>query len=229
MKLFVCTWKWNDPAWKFHGRKGYTSEHVNTLKRMVDRHLQLPHEICCITDDPAGIDSDVRIIPLWDDLKELGGCWRRLKAFAPEMRELIGPRFCSIDLDVLICGDITPILIKPTPFVIWKDYRSDTKYNGGFWMMDAGVRSRVWDWFVPKESPQTCRGLLGTDQAWLNRMLYGEQTWGTREGVYSYRWHVLRNGHGLPPGARMVFFHGPYDPASEQLQARHPWIKEHYR
>lgn len=229
MKLSVCTWKWNDPSWKFHGRKGYTARHVNTLQKMVTRHLHMPHDFCCITDDPEGLDPSIRVIPLWEDCQELGACWRRLRAFSKDMLHVIGPRFCSIDLDVLIVRDITPILGPLVPFKIWEDGRPDVNYNGGFWSMISGARSHIWDNFKPEFHPRWLHGILGSDQAYLNQTLHYEETWGTTDGVYSYRWHIKGKKNGLPRDARMVFFHGPWDPAHPLMQARHPWIKEHYR
>lgn len=105
MIRIVC-WKWNPlgPKWN---RAKYTADHVNRFASMVNRHLSMPHEIVCITDDPAGIDrSAVRIVPMWDDVREFGMCWTRLKVFKPEMADLIGPRFVSIDLDCVIVGSL---------------------------------------------------------------------------------------------------------------------------
>ena len=90
--IFVC-WKWKTPGY----RSQFTAEHVNILYRMIQRNYQNDFELCCITDDSEGINKDIRIIPLWDDLRDVARCTVRLKAFSEEAAEIIGPRFCSID------------------------------------------------------------------------------------------------------------------------------------
>ena len=73
--------------------------------KAISDKLTLEHEIVCVTDHPPGsFPSHIRIVPVWDDWKELGGCYRRLKAFAPEMRDVLGPRFAWIDLDCAVVG-----------------------------------------------------------------------------------------------------------------------------
>jgi hypothetical protein len=70
--------------------------------------------------------------------------------------------------------------------------------------------------------------LYGSDQAWIAYKLGGgESTWTAEDGVYSFR-NELRAARELPPGARIVFFHGKGDPWEDELQ-RVPWVKRHYR
>ena len=39
----------------------------NTLRRMVARHYPAPHTFVCVTDDAAGFDPDIRVVPAWND------------------------------------------------------------------------------------------------------------------------------------------------------------------
>ena len=32
-----------------------------------------------------------------------------------------------------------------------------------------------------------------------------------------------------PPGTRLVFFHGGYDPSQTVVQQKFPWVREHWR
>lgn len=247
--LRVVCWKW---APKPGYRSTFGPETVNTLRRMVARHYAGPHELVCITDDPAGIDAGVRVIPLWDDHKDVPSphgpgnpsCYRRLKAFSAEAAELIGPRFVSIDLDVVITGDLAPLWDRPDPFVIWGDTSPRTPYNGSMFLLEAGSRRQVWEGFDPLSSPQEAKrqGYWGSDQAWIGAALGpNEPRWGVADGVYSFRNHILqamaprRPGATLPPplalpgDARVVFFHGRHDPWDSDIRAAHPWVAEHYR
>ena len=114
---FVC-WKWKP---FIDGKKGisFTSQHVNILFAMLRRHMRDPFELVCITDNADDIHPKIRIVPLWNDLKETPGCFRRLKIFSPEMKQIIGPRIVSIDLDCVIVNDITSLFQRDEDFVIW--------------------------------------------------------------------------------------------------------------
>lgn len=234
----VVCWLWK-PVKNYRSKFG--PEHVNIFRNMVERHLHIEHEVVCITDDPKGIDSRVRIVPLWDDLASIpsphGGvspaCYRRLKAFAPEMRDIIGPRFVSMDLDVVIVDDITPLLSRPEDFIIWGSVLRTTPYNGSMWMMDAGARAKVWTDFDPILTPQLTRkiGYHGSDQAWMSHCLgKGEAQWTPeKDGVYAFRSDIKRQRYQLPDDARIVFFQGHVDPWDEYALKVAPWIEEHYK
>jgi hypothetical protein len=233
----VVTWKWKPkPGY----RSTFLAEHVNTLRNMVARHYPAPHEFVCITDDAAGIDPDIRIIPLWDDYSSIQNplgahgpsCYRRLKAFSAEAAEIIGPRFVSLDLDTVIVGDLRPLFDRAEEFAIWGDTAPRTWYNGSFWLLQAGARTIVWDQFDPARSPKLAKaaGQLGSDQAWLGYCLGpNEKKLSTRDGIYSWRVHLEPRGGQLPDNARMVMFHGHTDPWMPHMRSKYPWIKQHYR
>jgi hypothetical protein len=214
---------------------------VNTLQRMVARNYPSAHRFSCITDQTEGFDPAVRVIPLWKDHAErqslygadMPTCYRRLKAYSSAMKEIIGPRFISVDLDVVITGDLTPVFERPEDFVIWGPDGRRTPYNGSMWMMDAGAREKVWLDFDrdPDRAVTKARGAgyYGSDQAWMCYALGPDQPrWRAQDGVCSYRMHVKNNGGRMPPNARIVFFEGHYDPWNPVTQKQCPWIKDHY-
>ena len=207
---------------------------------MVDRNYHRPHEVVCITDIPAGIDSRVRIVPLWNDFSHLQSphgrlqpaCYRRIKAFAPEMAEVIGPRFVSVDLDVVILGDVTGIWDRPEDFVIWNSPLKKTPYNGSMWMMNAGARKQVYEQFHPIISPERARraGFQGSDQAWFSYILGDkEAVWTNADGVLAWTADIRRRRFRLPSHAKIVFFQGHVDPWDEFAIKNAPWIIDHYR
>ena len=235
--LSVVTWKWR-PA------KGYRStfgpETVTTLCRMVARHYPHPHRFLCVTDDPAGIDPEVEIIPAWNDFADVPSpfgarnpsCYRRLRAFHPEIGRVFGERFVSMDLDCVITGDLTPLWDRPEDFVIWGDTARATLYNGSMFLLRAGARPQVWTTFDPVLSPALSRkaGQFGSDQGWIGCCLgRGEARWTAADGVLSYRNEILPRGGKLPTGARIVFFHGVVDPWMPAVQMTRPWVRAAYR
>lgn len=236
--LRVVTWLWK-PIPNY--RSDFNAQRVNTFYDMVRRHLHMPWEPVCITNMPEGIDRRVRIVPLWNDLASVasphGGktpsCYRRLKAFAPEMENIIGSRFISMDLDVVIVDDITPLLSRTEDFIIWGSVLRTTQYNGSMWMMDAGARRCIWDDFDPITSPIKTHnlGLYGSDQAWFcYRLGLLEKQWTPEDdGVYAWRSDIKKNKYELPKNARIVFFQGNFDPWEPYAQLHSPWIKDHYK
>jgi hypothetical protein len=237
-------------CFKWKPRVGYRSSFdaraVNTLRNMVSRNLHLPHRFTCITDDARGIDPEVRIIPVWDTYAKVQNpsspvnpsCYRRLKIFSQEARELIGERIVCMDLDVVITADITPLIDRYDDFIIWggqnisPQYRKPYSwYNGSLMLLRAGTRQQVWKQFDPHRSPREANsaGCRGSDQGWISYILgKHEKTWGTEDGVYSYRNHIQPSGDILPDNARFISFHGKYDPWHPHCESL-PWIREHYR
>jgi hypothetical protein len=231
-------------CWRWQPMEGYRStfgpETVNVLRRMVARHYPHPHRFVCVTDDVEGLDPAIDIVPLWNDYADLpspaGGknpsCYRRLRAFAPDIGDVFGPRFVSLDLDCVIVGDLTPLWDRPEDFVIWGDTNPSTFYNGSMFLMTAGARARVWTEFNPARSPQLAKaaGHFGSDQGWISYCLGPhEAKWSRADGVYSYRNDLAPNGaSNLPADARITLWHGSVDPWTPNGQ-RLGWVREHYR
>lgn len=237
--LDIVCWLWR-PLPGF--RSSFSATNVNVLRRMIERNYPHPHRFSVITDQTEGFDPEVRVISLWDDHgkrpsmygPDRPSCYRRLKAFAPEMKDIIGPRFVSVDLDVVVTDDLSPVFNRKEDFIIWGPDGRKTPYNGSMWMMNAGARAQVWERFNanPERAVSRARGagFFGTDQAWMCYSLGPhEKRWKAQDGVYSYRMHLKENNNQLPKDARMVFFEGNYDPWSPVIKQRCPWIEQHYR
>ena len=228
MTLSVVCWLWGDK---------YTPEHVNRLRAMVRRNLALPHEFYCITDNPEGLDEFVRPVPIWDDFAAWQKHRRRLKIFAPEMRDIFGDRILQIDLDTVVVGDLTP-LVDDSDFRVWKCPsvgKSGFAYNPSFMLMRTGARERVWNEFcaAPHQIAGAARatGWVGTDQGVIGYLLAPhERTWDEGDGLYAFRDHIRGNdGKRLPGNARLVGFYGPFDPADPALRERYPWLRTNWR
>lgn len=243
VRTVVC-WKWK----AFPGyRSKFEARHVNVFASMIRRNTRVPVEVVCITDDAEGITECDRVIPLWDEFADIASaadrhpgsqknpsCYRRLRMFRADAAEWLGRRIISMDIDVVVTGDITPILTCSADFAAWGDTNPTTYYNGGLVMLDAGARPQVYEFFKanPELAKQRGRQLkqFGSDQAWLGACLGPfEKKLGKEDGVFSFRNHIQnRTGGRLPPGARLVFFHGHFDPWGEAAQ-RLPWVRQHWR
>lgn len=237
--LDVVCFKWR-PTWSMY-RSTYTADHVNTLFHMVRRHYLKPFRFSCITDDPKGLDPAIRPIRLWPDHADLASlhgvanpsCYRRLRLFAADSREIIGDRFVWLDLDMVITSSLHPLFDRREDIVLWEGTAAKNHYNAAMVMMTAGARPLVWDRFDAKESPRLAQraGFVGSDQAWINLCLgAGEARWRLADGCYSWRLHLRFNRGKLPADARVVNFAGSSgDPWQKPVQRSAPWIVEHYR
>jgi hypothetical protein len=232
-RLPIVTFKWQ-------GHIPYFAHDVNIWGAMVDRHLKRDHELVLITDDGAGVDGAILQIPIWKDHFEHGRDWHRVKLFSEEMADIIGPRFVVMDLDTVITGALDPLLDNDHPFMAWRDPNRD-QYCTALFMMDAGAWPHVWEMFDPERAIQLRqRGVFGGyDQAWISHALPGQPRWTAEDGVLSFRVDLLK-GYGLaeagqtgadrlPPGARIINFHGKHNPRDANVQAACPWVPEHWR
>lgn len=236
MLTFVC-WRWQPRRADY--RSTFGPDTVRVLRNMIARHYHQPHRFLCVTDRPEDL-PDIETVQLWKDYLDLPApqgpknpsCYVRLKAYSAEIAEVFGPRFVSMDLDVVITDDITPLFDRPDDFVIWGDTNRNTHYNGGLVLMTAGARKKVWDTFDPSQSPRKAasHGCFGSDQAWISYCLGpGEKKWTKADGVYSFRNDLQLKGRSktLPENARLVAFHGRFDPWSPESQ-KLDWVRECY-
>lgn len=230
--ITVVTWKWRNEAY----RSKYEAKHVNALYHQFKLRLRMPHRFVCVTDDPAHVACET--IPVWDGPladkvhEKRPNCYRRLYAYSKEAEELFGERFVSVDLDVVVTGDLDP-LFEPladgdVDFQIWGAYtHPTTPYNGSMWGMRAGARSHVWEQFNPETTPGEARrrNFFGSDQAIMSMLLSSDEAvWTQEDGVYGYRNDLRRTPHALPDNARLVFFHGRLKPWMQEIRQRCPWI-----
>lgn len=231
--LSVVVWKWKANS---EYRQVYTADHVNRFRGMLSRNLTLPHRLVCVSDDFEGLNPDIIQVPIWDFPKvEIKGnkpnCYRRLRMYSKEAREILGERILSIDLDCVIVANIDSLVDRSEDFVAWN--KGGVPYQGGMILHTPGTRTFLWDEFDPVESRALgkAKGYCGSDQAWVSaRLPAGEAVWTAKDGVLSYKASIRSNVHHaktgeLPPGTKIVFFHG--NPKPWELRDR--FVREHWR
>lgn len=233
--LTVVTFKWFQAGY----RAKYTAEHVNALANMVARHYKKPHRFVCVTDDPKDVNCET--LPLWDDHANVpnvsGGhlpsCYRRLRLFDPKVACSLGHRIVSLDLDVVLLRDMSPLWDRPDTFVGWKvpGFIHQGVFNGSMFMFKAGTHGFIWSEFDPVRSPQEYKraGYFGSDQGWLSyRLRLHRSGWDATDGVYSFPREVRMSGH-VPRDARIIIFHGKRKPWDEHPAIHARWIRENWR
>ena len=116
------------------GKVGYDSTWVHKLRDAVARHLHRPYRFQCITD--AEVDCErIELDPGHH------GFWNKLQLFKPG-------RFTGatlyLDLDTVICADITPMIerVQSQSFVMW--YEADKQIHSSAMMYWQGDHSYLW-------------------------------------------------------------------------------------
>ena len=192
--LTFITW-----AWRGHDPKRWVKpEYINALHRMLAEHYHAPFRVVCFTDAPEGIIPEIECKPLppFDGKlmsphgKGYPSCYRRLWLFSREAAEMFPGHIVNIDVDTVICDDVTDMFDLSAEFIISGDPDSKRfKYNGGLWMLKTGTRTHVWDTFDPATSPgiTLAAGLVGSDQAWISYCLDNERVWKASDGLYKSR------------------------------------------
>jgi hypothetical protein len=255
MISFVC-WKWRTAG----SARLFLAEHVNVLRAMVKRYYARPFRFICITDDRAGLDKKIEAIamPVRFEIQSPHGarfpsCYARLWNFSREAA-VLGKTIFQTDIDVVITGDLTPLVDREEDFVGWSDKRFQrNKIAGGAYLLRTGSLPHVWEEFDPIASPAAAlaAGHMGSDQAWMSYCLSPESrvlspesnpgsalspqhsalkkigTW-NGAGLVKINWTPAR-ARRAPQGARMVFTSGEKPPWSSEQRRRYPWIKDHWR
>ncbi len=215
----VLTWKW--------GAK-YGAGHVAKLQAGVARHLKREHRFLCVTDDPRGLDCQTVGIADPALLKFDDGCYARLRMFDPIWQAQVGASdILCLDLDMVIVGDIGPLLDHDDPFrILIGGHFNPCRVNGSVMHIKAGAVPQIWLEFTVEEARRVARkdgSYRGTDQTWIAHKLPNCAGWTHEDGIYGYGkpgWP----GH-LPADARIVAFPGSKDPAT----VKEAWVREHWR
>lgn len=232
--LNILLWAWKRPAKNGHkGNIKYGPELLNMQAKVIRKNLRIPHSLTAITDyEPHEFDSEIRVVSAeehFGELAHLGGCYRRLKMFSPEARELLGPRVVSIDLDMVVVGDLTPLFETWHSFRIWKsESLSGQPYNGSLMALTTGAHPQPWTEFTLEHSVPAARlaGFRGTDQSIIALTLGKDMpVWTMHDGVMYLGRHC---GVRPPPEfARVVFSPGGAKVTDPLVQRRFPWIRDY--
>lgn len=226
-----------------HGDK-YSADYVNKLYNMVKRHCTLDYEFVCLTENPKGIDPNVKILPLPGDLM---GWWCKPYMFSKDLP--IKGTILYIDLDVVIASNIDKLFTyHPTNWCTVRDFTRAMrpkweKYNSSVVRFKTGELHHVWEDFY-KDRKTIQRRFFG-DQDWLyeatknkRRALLYPDSW-----ILSWKWEVRRSKEFAPGGVKggkrfkfvedvipkgdccITVFHGDPNPHN----CEDPWVIENWR
>ncbi len=192
----------------------YSPDYVNNLYKMVKENYSKRHKFICYTDDPEGIDKNIKIrtIPKVDSLhpdfwfgKE-NYCWDRSKFLVLNSHRWLrtkGP-FCYLDLDVVIQNNIDDIFeLSKTPHMIYthwedpsvlKDRRFQdvrgTLYNSSVMLWCNNEGEKIYNDVIKHKDVVYKTFWKGTDNyyPWREYQVVGDNYWSflPKDWVYSY-------------------------------------------
>lgn len=171
----------------------FDATYVYRLRRMVARHLPLPHRFVCLSD----VDVPCERIPLkytWP------GWWAKMELFRPDIE---AKRMLALDLDTLVVGNIMGFA-SADRFTMIRSFSAPGRRGSGVMMLTD--RAPVWEAWMANP---VCRGM---EQEFIRP--FCEQTWQEilPEQLVSYKVHVRPLGR-VPDDARIIAFHGKPRPA----------------
>ena len=227
----------------------YPPVYVNNLRNMVRRNLSLEHRFVCFTDDAEGIDADIQVEPL-TQLEYPPGperCWNKVGIFARPLADLSGPALC-LDLDVVIVDSIDCFFEDPGAFRIIRDYRNREmghrpSGNMSVCRFEIGAHPEILE-----EFRNDAAGVLDryhSDQQFISAQFRPLTFW-PPDWCPSFKKQCIPalpacyvKRPVLPPGARIVVFHGHPKPPDAARGCfvrggvtycrRTPWVARHWQ
>jgi hypothetical protein len=207
---------------------------------MVSRHLTVPYEFCCLTDDQHPIDGVRTLhVPNKGYNKQW---WHKVHMFDPNLG--LEGRILYLDLDVVIHDNINKLVENQgDKFLGIRDFNRKfvptwDKLNSSALSWIAGMHSDIFITFM-KRSTMALR--LHGDQDWIYQIAKDRLKYWPDEWIMSYKWEIRsRNEIDFSPGKKtfkvirnpeipkhccIAVFHG--DPNPDKVQD--PFVVDNWR
>ncbi|UOO88681.1 hypothetical protein LVJ82_14610 [Vitreoscilla massiliensis] len=195
--------------------KKFTTQHAQWIHKQFGAH-----ESVCLTD-ATHIDG-VKTAPL---LHDFPGWWSKIELFNPDHPVLGKQDLLYFDIDIVITGDITPLL-QAQEFTMLSGLAYKNQCNSSLMYIPCSIKQYVWDSFManPQQHMDECvvpekwgdQGFLSgitTPKEWQQEL---------PNRIYSYKLDIATptmlgydaalasgKGTGVPPkDAILVCFHG---------------------
>ena len=213
----------------------YGPEYVNRLYAMVRRHLSGDFNLVCLTDDSSGIRSEVQCLPippldLPAGIPERG--WNKLASFSADLYGLRGTAL-FLDVDVVITGSLDDFFTQPGEFLIIHEYPRFWRFgerivgNSSVYRFELGAHADVLAYF--RGHMEEVQKQYRNEQEFLSHFLHkqGKLRYWPAAWCPSFKYHGIPRwptnywrAPFVPPGARIVIFHGEVNPPDALIGKR---------
>lgn len=211
-----------------HGTK-YGPEYVNNLYNMVERHLTLPYNFVCFTENKSNLNPAIKIKSLPEN-PSLSGWWWKPYVFKSDHFPP-GDINLFIDLDMVIIKNINNLIsYLPDQFVGLRDvsralYPQNEKLGSAIMRWPSGKFDNIWS--LINNSSDISKRFRG-DQDWIWHLHSKSIKFFPDKWIISYKWeartreeNIRINGRynfnsirnvDLDPETAILAFHGTPDP-----------------
>lgn len=204
------------------GHVPFTPEYVVRLRSACERSLP-PHRFVCLTNREHELPEDgIEIVPI-EPHRGIFGWWSKVELFNRSMP--FTGRCLYLDLDVLLVGDMEPIIEFPAEFALVpdgapnfqpKDGKSVVKrFNSSVMVWDYGVGHEIHDLWTHKIAAR-----LWGDQDWIGEVCPKAAT---MPAEWFPRLSQLGCAPSWTPHAKVVLCKKP---KNVEAAARYPWFNE---
>lgn len=182
----------------------YGREYVERLRNMISRHITVPYEIVCLTDDQHSI-SDVRKI-YQPNSNYARGWWHKVHMFDSNLP--LAGRILYFDLDVVICNNIDKLATYSTKNFIGihdfnrKFFPSWQYLNSSVMAWNHGTQSHIYNQFI--KDPNQAQRLQG-DQDWIWKLCKENIKFWPKEWIMSYKWEIRSRDELIVANAKRQF------------------------
>ena len=215
----------------------YGPEYVNRLYGMVRRHLGGDFNFVCLTDGANGIRPEVKCLPIPPlnlQLKpgQRDGAWKKLTTFEADLHGLRGTAL-FLDLDVVVVGSLDDFFTQPGDFLIIHDYPRFWRFgerivgNSSVYRFELGAHADVLAYF--RGHMEEVQKQYRNEQEFLSHFLHkqGKLRYWPAAWCPSFKYHGIPRwptnywrAPFVPPGARIVIFHGEVNPPDALIGKR---------
>jgi len=218
----------------------YTSEHVNIMKNMLDRHGCEYDNFVCISDQTEGMPSDIELIAI-PDIPKHKGWWSKIETFNPKL-PVTGDNL-YIDLDCVVVDNIDCLWEYeqggPVKLINVSDFyakHTGYKFNSSVYRYTISDFIHIWeDYQLNYEQIQ--RNYPWGDEKYTTELDKNSKMF-PKEWIINYEHAILQEGKHhmqsvkreversvLPEQTKIVVFAGGHKP----WKCKDNTIKEHYQ
>lgn len=182
----------------------YGIEYVERLRNMVSRHITVPYEFVCLTDDQHTIPNVRNIYQ--PNANYARGWWHKVHMFDSQLP--IKGRILYFDLDVVIHNNIDKLTkFNRNNFIGIHDFNrkffpSWNHLNSSVLAWNHGTQSHIYDQF--KKDPNQAQRLQG-DQDWIWKLCRESMKFWPKEWVMSYKWEIRSRDELMVANAKRRF------------------------
>lgn len=167
---------------------GYNRQYVEKLRNMVSRHLTLPYEFVCLTDDSEPINGVKTIVQPNGGYKKQW--WHKIHMFDKSLD--LCDRILYFDLDVVICNSIDK-LIQQNGNGLYGIRDFNRKYQPALKKLNSSAMywykkdfNFLYEKFLKDQASMKFHG----DQDWIWHSVNSEIVFWPDEWIQSYKWEI---------------------------------------